>query len=193
MFHTANANNPSRNGTYGLGGVANYDSISSIIGAKFDATTGDFTYVPERWANNWYRRAIPYGVTQTLLDLELTYLANPIPQLTPQLGTSNFNVNTLLCDIYQTINSLTPAVLGGSVQDTAAAITWALNKLAPFISPSVLGCPAGTLSPNTSLFPNASNPGGPANPPSSVVQNTGNNVYNKVYFKTAPSNPPQCS
>ena len=36
------------NGTYGLGGVANYESISSIIGAKLDKKTGEFTYVPER-------------------------------------------------------------------------------------------------------------------------------------------------
>lgn len=35
------------NGTYGLGGVANYESISSIIGAKLDRKTGNFQYVPE--------------------------------------------------------------------------------------------------------------------------------------------------
>ena len=36
------------NGTYGLGGVANYESISSIIGAKLNKKTGEFEYVPER-------------------------------------------------------------------------------------------------------------------------------------------------
>jgi hypothetical protein len=35
------------NGTYGLGGVANYESISNIIGAKLNKETGDFEYVPE--------------------------------------------------------------------------------------------------------------------------------------------------
>lgn len=36
------------NGTYGAGGVANYESISSIIGAKLNEETGEFEYVPER-------------------------------------------------------------------------------------------------------------------------------------------------
>ena len=36
------------NGTYELGGVANYESISSIVGAKLDRSTGHFEYVPER-------------------------------------------------------------------------------------------------------------------------------------------------
>lgn len=36
------------NGTYGAGGVANYESISSIIGAKLNKKTGNFEYVPER-------------------------------------------------------------------------------------------------------------------------------------------------
>lgn len=32
------------NGTYGAGGVANYESISSIIGAQFNEDTGHFEY-----------------------------------------------------------------------------------------------------------------------------------------------------
>lgn len=35
------------NGTYGSGGVANYESISSIVGAKMNEETGEFEYVPE--------------------------------------------------------------------------------------------------------------------------------------------------
>jgi len=36
------------NGTYKAGGVANYESITSIIGAKLNEDTGEFDYVPER-------------------------------------------------------------------------------------------------------------------------------------------------
>jgi hypothetical protein len=57
------------NGTYGAGGVPNYESISSIIGADYDPNTGNFAYKPERFPDNWYRRATPYGVSQTLTDV----------------------------------------------------------------------------------------------------------------------------
>lgn len=57
------------NGTYGAGGVANYESISSIIGARYNSQTDEFEYVPERWPEQgWYRRATPYGAVQTLID-----------------------------------------------------------------------------------------------------------------------------
>lgn len=57
------------NGTYGAGGVANYESISSIIGARYNSETDEFEYVPERWPEQgWYRRATPYGAVQTLAD-----------------------------------------------------------------------------------------------------------------------------
>jgi len=36
------------NGTYGAGGVANYESISSIIGAKLNEDSGEYEYVAER-------------------------------------------------------------------------------------------------------------------------------------------------
>ena len=36
------------NGTYEFGGVANYESISSILGAQLDKKTGQYEYVPER-------------------------------------------------------------------------------------------------------------------------------------------------
>lgn len=43
------------NGTSEFGGVANYESISSIVGAQYDKKSGHFKYVPERWPENWYR------------------------------------------------------------------------------------------------------------------------------------------
>lgn len=44
------------NGTYGAGGVANYESISSIIGAKLNKETGHFEYVPERVSRSFLGR-----------------------------------------------------------------------------------------------------------------------------------------
>ena len=68
------------NGTYRAGGVANYESVSSIIGAKLDKKSGDFIYVPERWPKNWYRRSTPYGIIPALTDiLAVIYPANPNP------------------------------------------------------------------------------------------------------------------
>ncbi|KAF1951951.1 hypothetical protein CC80DRAFT_553015 [Byssothecium circinans] len=37
------------NSTYGAGGIANYGSIASIIGASYDKATDNFMYVHERW------------------------------------------------------------------------------------------------------------------------------------------------
>lgn len=180
------------NGTFGAGGVANYESVSAIVGARLNERTGDFEYVPERWPENWYRRAVPYGAVQAVADvLTRIYPANPVPMGVPQLGTPNLNANTVLCDVYQGINSITPLILAQPGQDLAAATGWALSKLAPFIAPSVLGCPLDVLSPNP-LFPNASRAGGPSTTPPGVFRNTGNNVYNRVYFSQAPPRQPNC-
>ena len=105
----------------------------------------------------------------------------------PQLGTDNFNVKTLLCDLYNGINSITPLMLGGTEEQTAAKITWALDKLDGVgLGGTVLGCPKGNISPN-GFYPHRNRKGGPLNPPPSVYKNTGNNVYNKVYFTKAPT------
>ncbi|KZL84239.1 hypothetical protein CI238_09926 [Colletotrichum incanum] len=180
------------NGTYGLGGVANYESISSIIGAKYDSKTGEFQYVPETWPANWYRRATPYGAVQTLVEgLGAIYFRNPVVPGAAQLGTGNLNATTLLCDVYQGINSVVPLFVAGTTEQVAAASSWALSKLDPYFGNTVLGCPTSVLSPNAPslLFPNANNKGGPLNPPPSVAKNVGNNVYYKTYFSTAPVTP----
>ncbi|GKT95361.1 heme-thiolate peroxidase [Colletotrichum tofieldiae] len=173
------------NGTYGLGGVANYESISSIIGAKYDIR-------PETWPANWYRRATPYGTVQTLVEgLAAIYLRNPVVPAVAQLGTGNLNATTLLCDVYQGINSVVPLFVAGTTEQVAAASSWALSKLDPYFGNTALGCPTSVLSPNTPslLFPNANNMGGPLNPPPSIAKNVGNNVYYKTYFSTAPVTP----
>ncbi|KAF2674003.1 hypothetical protein BT63DRAFT_419323 [Microthyrium microscopicum] len=181
------------NGTYLAGGVANYESISSIIGAQYDSTTGDFTYVPEKWPENWYRRATPYGAVDALVDAFTTvYPRNIIVPAFPQLGTPNLSPQTILCDIYMGLNSITPLAIAGTEEDGAKAITWALTTLAPIIGPgTALGCPNSVLSPDSgfALFPNASQTGGPGSVPPSSTLHTGNNVYNKVYFATPPTKP----
>ncbi|KAF4773533.1 hypothetical protein HER10_EVM0001341 [Colletotrichum scovillei] len=179
------------NGTYGLGGVANYESISSIIGAKYDPATGEFQYVPETWPANWYRRATPYTAVQTVLEGLLIYLRNPVTPAVAQLGTGNLNATTLLCDVYQGINSLVPLFVAGTTEEVAAATTWAISKLDPYFGNTLLGCPTSVLSPNSPslIFPNADQQGGPLNPPPSVAKHIGNNVYYKTYFTSAPVTP----
>jgi hypothetical protein len=180
------------NGTYGLGGVANYESISSIIGAQYDPTTDNFIYVPERYPENWYRRSYPYGAVQALSEGILDiYLKNPIFMPVGQLGAPNLTATTLLCNVYQGLNSVTPLALAGTSEEIQAGITWALSKLDPFFSNTVLGCPTMTISENF-LFPNANSPGGPLSPPPSVEANTGDNVYGKTYFAEEPTTP-NCS
>ncbi|KAL1603848.1 hypothetical protein SLS60_005440 [Paraconiothyrium brasiliense] len=181
------------NGTYGAGGVANYESISSIVGAEYDSEAGSFKYVPERWPENWYRRATPYGAVQALTDGFLKiYTANVIVPAVAQVGTDNLSVQTLLCDVYQGINSITPLIAAGSLEDTSKLVTWATNKLLPVLGKNTaLGCPDSTLSPNAQdiLFPNADKVGGPEKAPPKSDAKTGNNVYNNVYFESAPVKP----
>lgn len=176
------------NGTSELGGTANYKSIMPIIGAEYDEKSGEFKYVPERFPENWYRRATPYGAVQGLTEgFTMIYPRNIVTPLVAQLGTDNLNVQTLLCNVYQGINSITPLVAGKTLEDSSKAITWALSVLDPILSKTALGCPDSVISPNM-LYPEANREGGPANPPRVPSdQWTGNNVYNKVYFKNAPT------
>lgn len=180
------------NGTYGAGGVANYESISSIIGAQLNTKTGNYEYVPEKWPTNWYRRSTEYGavaaLTQAFLEI---YPSNPVGMPFGQLGTGNFNAQDILCDAVQGINSITPLILAGEAAEVEAGIAWALTKLDPYFNATVLGCPTSALSKNV-FFPEVNQTGGPVNPPPTVANNAGNNVYKKTYFTTAPTSP-QCS
>jgi hypothetical protein len=176
------------NGTYGNGGVANYESISSIVGAKYDSSTGNFKYVPERWPENWYRRATPYGAVEAVTDAYTKiYTANIIlPVDVAQLTTQ-----VILCNIYQGINSALPLFATGALGDTSKLLTFVTGKLLPILgADTIIGCPDGAVSPtNSTLFPNADQVGGPQNLPSASSAKTGNNVYNKVYFESAPVKP----
>jgi hypothetical protein len=178
------------NGTYGAGGVANAKSILSIIGAEYDSSSGEFKYVPEKWPENWYRRATPYGAVQALTDGFLNiYPRNIIVPGASQVGTSNLNVQTLLCDVYQGINSITPLAVGGTEEQVAKGVSWALSVLDPVLGGTALGCPDNVVSPNF-LYPQRAQSGGPTNPPPVKADgNTGDNVYNKIYFTAAPVNP----
>jgi hypothetical protein len=183
------------NGTYGAGGVPNYKSVMSIIGAEYDDKTQEFKYVPERWPENWYRRDTPYGAVQAIADGFLQiYPRNIIVPAAAQVGTGHLTVQTLLCDVYQGLNSITPLTLGGSEENIAKGVSWALSVLDPILSKTALGCPDSVVSPNF-LFPNSQQVGGPVNPPK-VPSNewTGDNVYNKVYFGgNSPPTDPKCS
>lgn len=183
------------NGTYGAGGVANYQSIMSIIGAEYDEVSDEFKYVPERWPENWYRRAVPYGAVPALADGFLNiYPRNIIVPGVAQVGTPNLSVQTFLCNIYQGLNSITPLALGGTEENVAKGVTWALSVLDPILGGTALGCPNNVISPNfPGLFPNSQQEGGPVNPPQVPSDaNTGDNVYNQIYFRNAPQSP-QCN
>lgn len=177
------------NGTYGAGGVANYESISSIVGAKLNEDTGNFEYVPERWPENWYRRSTPYGATQALTDGFLNiYPRNPVPMPIAQLGTDNFNVQTILCDVYSGLNSVTPLALADDYESTTSAVSWALNKLAGVgIVADMLGCPDSSQT--DYLYPNATQQGGPLNKPPTEGDWQSDNVYYKTYFCEKPTEP----
>ncbi|TIC90402.1 Aromatic peroxygenase [Colletotrichum higginsianum] len=160
--------------------------------AKYDSKTGDFQYVPETWPANWYRRATPYGAVQTVLEgLAAIYIRNPVVPGVAQLGTGNLNATTLLCDVYQGINSIVPLFVAGTTEEVAAAASWAIAKLEPHFGGTALGCPSSVLSPNAPslLFPNPNGLGGPLNTPPSVARNVGDNVYYKTYFAKAPVTP----
>jgi hypothetical protein len=183
------------NGTYGAGGVPNYKSVMSIIGAEYDDKTQEFKYVPERWPENWYRRDTPYGAVQAIADGFLQiYPRNIIVPAAAQVGTGHLTVQTLLCDVYQGLNSITPLTLGGSEENIAKGVSWALSVLDPILSKTALGCPDSVVSPNF-LFPNSQQVGGPVNPPKVPSDEwTGDNVYNKVYFGgNSPPTDPKCS
>jgi len=183
------------NGTYGLGGVPNYESVSAIVGWQLNEQTGHFEYVPEKWPENWYRRSYPYGAVQALTDAYLQiYPSNIVVPGLSQLLTPNFNVTNTLCDIFQGIRSITPLIVAGDEKAVGEAVDWALGKLSPALDVGALGCSLDTLSPDYTdgdniLYPSASRTGGPINSPSAQASNAGNNVYNKVYFTVAPTKP----
>jgi hypothetical protein len=182
------------NGTYGLGGVPNYESVSAIVGWQLNKN-GNFEYVPEKWPQNWYRRSYPYGAVQVLTDAFLQiYPSNIVVPGASQLLTPNFNVTNILCDVFQGVRSITPLVVAGDEKAAGQAADWALSKLSPVLGVGALGCSLDTLSPDLNdgdslLYPSASKTGGPVNSPSAQASNAGNNVYNKVYFTAAPTKP----
>lgn len=106
-----------------------------------------------------------------------------------QLGTPNLNATTILCNVYQGLNSITPLALSGDAEAAQANIGWALGKLAGLgLSESVLGCPRDAISTNY-LYPNQTTTGGPLGPAPVVVEGSGNNKYYKTYFTEAPKKP----
>lgn len=93
---------------------------------------GTICYVPERFPENWYRRATPYGVANLVAGLPGTYLngptlPNPVgilqnPGQAPEIG----------CAIYQGLTSGIPAALLGETNDKISqTVTFIQNQLLP--------------------------------------------------------------
>ena len=96
----------------------------------------------------------------------------PLPMAFPQIGSDNLNAQTLLCDIYNGINSIEPLAIAGEGESVVAGISWALDKLADVgLSDTVLGCVKNSLSPK--LYPHSTIADGSLNPPKSVQSNVG--------------------
>ncbi|KAF2768670.1 hypothetical protein EJ03DRAFT_375180 [Teratosphaeria nubilosa] len=161
------------NGTYGAGGIANYESIASIVGANYSEETGNYELVPPRLTDGFTR----------------IYPADPITMLFGQIGTPNVNVSPLLCNIYQGLNSITPLAIAGESEVAQAAVTDLIARVAGVLpAGSIDGCPTDTISSNY-LYPNSTTAGGPLGPSLNIERNAGNNVYNQVYFTEAPEKP----
>ena len=106
-----------------------------------------------------------------------------------QLGTPNLNATTILCNVYQGLNSITPLALAGESQAAQAAVSNLLGKLVGLgLDGTTLGCPGNTIS-NNFLYPDSQTAGGPIGPSLDIVQNNGNNVYYKTYWTEAPKFP----
>jgi len=121
------------NGTEGAGGVANYESISSLLGMQTNED-GSICYVPERFPDNWYRRATPYGVAQLVAGLGPTYLSGPELVLPNPLGAlQNLGqAPEIGCAIYQGLTSGIPAALLGEANDKISqTVTFIQNQLLP--------------------------------------------------------------
>jgi hypothetical protein len=128
------------NGTEGAGGVANYESISSLLGMQTNAD-GTICYVPERFPENWYRRATPYGVAQLVAGLGPTYLSGPELVLPNPLGIlqNAGQAPEIGCAIYQGLTGGIPAALLGETNDKLSqTVTFIQNQLLPQLPVSLL-------------------------------------------------------
>lgn len=128
------------NGTYGLGGVANYGSVSSIYGMSTDEN-GKICYVPERFPEYWYRSSQPYGVVDLVAELASTYLTGPRLVLPTPLGIlqNPGQLPEIGCAIYQGITSGIPAaLLGESNEYISEAVSYVQKRLLPTIPVSHL-------------------------------------------------------
>ncbi|KAM3417429.1 hypothetical protein BST61_g5675 [Cercospora zeina] len=166
-----------------------FPSIVSVVAFNFYPEY----FANERWPENWYRRSTSYDAVKALIDgFTRIYPVNPVGMPIGQFGTDNLNVSTLLCNLYQGLNSIAPLALAGTSQTAQAGITSLLGKLVDLgLDGTPLGCPGNTIS-NNFLYPNASTAGGPLGPSLDVVSNNANNVYYKAYHTEAPKFP-KCS
>jgi hypothetical protein len=135
------------NGTYNAGGQANYESLSSILGFSYDSATDKFSYVPERYPENWYRRSIPYDVASPdglVTNLAATFLAGSInlPNPLGALLTNPAQLPEIGCAIYQGITSGVPTAALGTEERASAAISYLEDKLSPGAL-KLFGCQIG--------------------------------------------------
>ncbi|KAG8875287.1 hypothetical protein FRB98_007993, partial [Tulasnella sp. 332] len=146
------------NGTYGAGGVPNEESISSFFGAK-KQLDGSYRAVPERFPTNWYKRADPFTLLETvtmILDIQLktgmTYGANTgkVDSFVPLNITAISDVNGMVCLVLDAIQANVPGTLAGVVGDVDGILANVVNSFAPLVKQ--FGCPAYNTSLATAIL-----------------------------------------
>ncbi|ROW05749.1 hypothetical protein VMCG_05188 [Cytospora schulzeri] len=142
------------NGTIGAGGIANEASITSFYGAKpVDSSPGawkktdlEYTHVPERIPENWYRRGTPMTVAEAVGGILDVYL-----YATPALGGAGANnsfvagpvslptdVQGLSCFLYNAIYANFPAELFNVVTGLQTVLNFVSGLIVPGYQ--ALGC-----------------------------------------------------
>ncbi|GAA5995370.1 uncharacterized protein JCM10292_005129 [Rhodotorula paludigena] len=131
------------NGTYGSGGSANLASMSALMGYKVNED-GSICSVPERFPENWYRRATPYGVLNGLIPgLIPTYAKYPLLPNPLSAVLNGGQINEIGCALKQGITSGIPSSLLLSTTDgLSGALTKLQNRLLPGL-PNLFGCTVG--------------------------------------------------
>ncbi|TFY53192.1 hypothetical protein EVG20_g10229 [Dentipellis fragilis] len=135
------------NGTYGAGGVPNEASIASFFGARA-LPDGRYEYVPERFPDNWYRRAEPLGIVEAvavildfILSTDVPFGANAgrVNAFLPFDVGALTDVNGLACFLLTALQANVPSMIAQPLRDVEGIVGQVLDKITPLFKN--FGCP----------------------------------------------------
>ncbi|KAA1478317.1 Cloroperoxidase [Dentipellis sp. KUC8613] len=135
------------NGTYGAGGVPNEATISAFLGARA-LPDGRYESVPERFPDNWYRRAEPLNIVEALAVILDFILSTDVPFGANAGRTDAFlplevdvgNVGGLACFVLTALQANVPSMIAQPLRDVEAIVSQVLDKITPLFED--FGCPA---------------------------------------------------